>query len=114
MHSYLSGTTLASDYAGNQSLRTLRDVLNPKVRGSALWVAHALMSASHEDASDRRTGSTPQHRQAARILRSALAGREWLADRQQNWPGDYHSSWWIDVRPTGEIAAHHAVCDINC
>lgn len=88
----------ASDYTEDHSLRTLRDMVNPKVRGSALWVAHALISASHEDASDRRTGSTPKDCQAARILRSAPAGREWLADRQQLWPRSYCRGYWIDVR----------------
>jgi hypothetical protein len=90
----------ASDYTDDQSLRSLRDVVNPKVRGSALWVAHALLSASHEDASDPHAGLTPQGRQAARILSSAPAGREWLADRQRGWPRHYRRSWWVDIRPT--------------
>jgi hypothetical protein len=81
----------------NQSgQRTLREVTHPKVRGAALWVAHALLAFCHRDASDRPSGDTPQHRQAARLLRSAPAGREWLANRQERWPAAYRRQWWIE------------------
>jgi hypothetical protein len=79
---------------------SLRKVTHPKVRGAALWVAHAFLASCHGDASDRSSGSTPQDRQAARLLRSAPAGREWLAHRQERWPSAYRRQWWIDVRPT--------------
>lgn len=94
---------LASEYVCQNSTRTLSDIMNPKVRGAALWVAHALMAQRHEDAPDRIAGPTPQDRQAARILRSAAAGREWLANRQEYWPTEYRRTWWIDVRP-GTVA----------
>jgi hypothetical protein len=86
--------------------RTLREITHPKVRGAALWVAHALLASCHWDASDRSSGSTPQKRQMARILRSAPAGREWLADRQERWPIAYRRQWWIDVRRTLPTAAN--------
>ena len=95
---------LASEYDGQQSMRTLSYITNPKVRGAALWVAHALMAKRHEDPPDRTTGPTPQDRQAARILRSAGAGREWLANRQECWPTEYRRTRWIDVHP-GTVAA---------
>jgi hypothetical protein len=96
--------------------RTLREVTHPKVRGAALWVAHALLTSCHGDASDRSSGSTPLERQIARILRSAPASREWLAHRQERWPTAYRRQWWIDVRriPSTSIAAHNAWCDMNC
>jgi hypothetical protein len=96
--------------------RSLREVTYPKVRGAALWVAHALLASWHGDASDRSSGSTPQERQIARIHRSAPAGREWLAHRQKDWPSAYRRQWWIDVRRTSstEIAPRHVGCDMNC
>lgn len=96
---------IASDYPAHRSVRTLQDVVNPKVRGSALWLAHALMSAIHSDASDRTTGLMPQERQAARLLHCAPEGREWLAERQQHWPRTYVRSWWIDPRMSAAAAA---------
>jgi hypothetical protein len=80
--------------------RSLREATHPKVRGAALWIAHALLASCHRDAFDRSSGSTPQERQIARILRSAPAGRE----------------WWIDVRwiSATSIAAHNVSCDMNC
>jgi hypothetical protein len=36
--------------------RSLREVTHPKVRGAALWVAHALLASCHGDASDRSSG----------------------------------------------------------
>ena len=97
---------LPSDYRGHQFIRTLRDVTTPRVRGAARWVAHALLCVTHSDASDRRAGPTTQERQAARILRTAPAGREWLADRQQGWPAHYTRDWWITVRQIDDIAVH--------
>ncbi len=101
---------------GQNGNRSLREVTHPKVRGAALWVAHALLASCHRDASDRSSGSTPQERQIARILRSAPVSQEWLADRQARWPGAYRRQWWIDVRriPSMSIAAHNVGCDMNC
>jgi hypothetical protein len=96
--------------------RTLRDASHPKVRGAALWAAHALLASCHPDASDRSSGSTPQDRQCARILRSAPVGREWLADRQESWPSTYRRQWWIDLRRSSStaVAAHNIAVDTNC
>jgi len=95
--------------------RSLREVTHPKVRGAALWVAHALLASCHTDASDRSTGATPQDRQIARILGSAPAGREWLADRQDSWPAAYRRQWWIDIRRgSPPLAAHNVGVDTNC
>ena len=96
--------------------RSLRAVTNPKVRGAALWVAHALLASCHTDASDRSTGFTPQDRQIARILGSAPAGLEWLANRQDCWPSAYRRQWWVDI-PCGwpmAVAAQQAAVDTNC
>jgi hypothetical protein len=49
----------AADNPSGHSLRTLQEVSEPKIRGSALWVAHALMSASHVGAPPT---ATPNHR----------------------------------------------------
>jgi hypothetical protein len=96
--------------------RTLREVTHPKVRGAALWVAHALWASCNGDASDRSSGCTPQECQIARILRSAPASQEWLAHRQEGWPSAYRRQWWINVRRTSstEIAPRHVGCDMNC
>jgi hypothetical protein len=96
--------------------RSLRDVTNPKVRGAALWVAHALLASCHTDASDRSPGFTPQDRQMSRILGSAPAGMEWLANRQDRWPSAYRRQWWIDIPPGWPmaVAAHQAAVDTNC
>jgi hypothetical protein len=96
--------------------RSLREVTHPKVRGAALWVAHALLASCHTDASDRSPGFTPQDRQIARILGSAPAGLEWLANRQDRWPSAYRRQWWIDISRGWPMAveAHHAPVDTNC
>jgi hypothetical protein len=88
----------ASEYGEQQMTRTLRDVVSPKVRGAALWAAHALMATCHSAASDRPSGPSTQDRQAAWISRSALAARHWLAERQESWPPSYRRNRWIEVR----------------
>jgi hypothetical protein len=88
---------LASDYRAGQMTRSLQDIANPKVRGAALWTAHALLTTCYTAASDRSSGKTPQDRQAALLRRSAPASRQWLAQRQANWPPEYRRSRWIDV-----------------
>jgi hypothetical protein len=101
---------------GQSRERSLREVTHPKVRGAALWVAHALLASCHTDASDRATGTTSQDRQIARINGSAPAGREWLADRQERWPPAYRRQWWIDARGISPppLAAHNIGVDTNC
>jgi hypothetical protein len=89
---------LASDYHPEQLTRSLRTITNPKVRGAALWTAHALLATCHTAASDRSSGATPQDRQAALLAGSAPASRQWLAQRQANWPTEYRRSRWIDVQ----------------
>jgi hypothetical protein len=88
---------MPSDYTEKRAVRTLQDIVNPKVRGAALWVTHAMMSVIHPDASDRPTGFSPQERQVARLRRCAHEGRRWLADRQRFWPCTYVRSSWICV-----------------
>lgn len=85
----------AADYPSGHSLRTLQEVSEPKIRGSALWVAHALMSVSHVGASDRDANSSLQERQASYLRRAAPAARAWLANQQRQWPADYRRRWWI-------------------
>jgi len=89
---------LASDYRDDCSTRTLRSIVNPKVRGAALWTAHALMATCHVAASDRPTGKSTQDRQTALLSRSAPASRQWLAQRQARWPPEYRRLRWIDVQ----------------
>lgn len=88
---------LASDYRAGQTTRSLQDIANPKVRGAALWTAHALLTTCHTASSDRSSENTPQDRQAAFLQRSAPASRQWLAQRQANWPSEYRRSRWIHV-----------------
>jgi hypothetical protein len=90
----------ASDYPPKRLTRSLRTITNPKVRGAALWTAHALLATCHAAASDRSSGATPQDRQAALLERSAPASRQWLAQRQAEWPPEYRRSRWIDVSAT--------------
>jgi hypothetical protein len=85
----------STEYPSRRSLRTLREVTEPKIRGSALWVAHALMSASHVGASDRDPTASLQERQAAYLRRAAPVARTWLANRQRQWPAEYRRRWWI-------------------
>jgi hypothetical protein len=88
----------ASEYGEHRMTRTLRDVANPKVRGAALWAAHAVMATCHMAASDRSSGTSTQDRQAAWLSRSAPAARHWLAQRQESWPSSYRRERWIEVR----------------
>jgi hypothetical protein len=105
-HGLLGRTARISGTAdGKQrSTRSLSDVASPKVRGAALWAAHALMATHHTATSDRPSGKRPQDRQQARLSRAAPASRRWLAQRQAHWPRDYCRSRWI------EVEALHANC----
>ena len=49
----------ASEYGEQRMTRTLRNVAHPKVRGAALWAAHAFMATCHIAASDRPSGRGP-------------------------------------------------------
>jgi hypothetical protein len=86
-----------SDYGEDQCTRSLCDVAIPKVRGAALWTAHALMATCHTAASDRISGKSPQDRQHALLSRAAPVSRRWLAMRQAHWPRDYCRNQWIEV-----------------
>ena len=77
--------------------RSLRDIADPKVRGAALWTAHAMMATCHIAASDRSSGKTMQDRQAAHLSGLAPASPQWLAQRQANWPSEYRRSTWINL-----------------
>ena len=93
----------AAQYPSSRTIRTLQDLTHPKVRGSALWVEHSLLSASHASASDRGGGgSAMQERQTARVMRSAPLGREWLASRQDTWSSDYRRNGWINLAISGQ------------
>jgi hypothetical protein len=88
----------ASQYPEQRTTRTLQDIAAPKVRGAALWVAHAFMATCHIAASDRPSGMTTQDRQAAWLSRSAPAARQWLALRQESWPSSYRRERSIEIR----------------
>jgi len=92
-----TGRMLGSDCSNHQGTRCLSDVANPKVRGAALFTAHALMATCHTAASDRRSGKTSQDRQNACLTHAAPASRRWLAHRQSYWPREYRRAHWIDV-----------------
>jgi hypothetical protein len=87
----------ASDYRPLRLTRCLREITNPKVRGAALWTAHALLPACHTAASDRLSGATPQDRQGALLAGAAPASLQWLAQRQANWPQEYRHARWIEL-----------------
>ena len=88
----------ASDYPSKRLTRSLRTITTPKVRGAALWTAHALLATCHTAASDRSSGATPRDRQAALLAGAAPASRQWLAQRQTTWPPEYRRSRWVDVQ----------------
>jgi hypothetical protein len=88
----------ASDYPPQRFTRSLLTIANPKVRGAALWTAHALLATCHTAASDRASGATPQQRQAALLAGTARPSRRWLMHRQAEWPPEYRRSRWIDTQ----------------
>ena len=88
----------ASDYPPKRSTRTLRTITSPKVRGAALWTAHALLATCHTAASDRSSGTTPQDRQVSLLAGAAPASRQWLGQRQRRWPPEYRRTRWVDVQ----------------
>ncbi len=92
-----TGRMSGSDYGEDRWTRSLSDVANPKVRGAALWTAHALMATHHTAASDRPSGITPQARQQVCLARAAPMSRRWLAQRQIRWPTEYRRDRWIDL-----------------
>jgi hypothetical protein len=67
-----------ADYAGDRTARSLVDVEDPAVRGSALWFAQSVMASFHQDASDRRTAYRRTSRQEIKYAASAAAARAWL------------------------------------
>jgi hypothetical protein len=91
-------TNAVSEYGKHRLTRTLRDVVNPKVRGAALWATHAFVATRHIAASERPSGTTVQDRQAALLSRSAPAARHSLTWRQAFWPPAYRRARWIEVR----------------
>ncbi len=87
----------ASDYRADHSTRSLREITNPKVRGGALWTAHALLATCHSAASDRSSGTNAKDRQLALLSGSAPASRQWLAQRQTQWPPEYRRTRWVEL-----------------
>ena len=83
----------AADYAGDRAARSLVDIEDPAVRGSALWFAHSVMASFHQDASDRQTAYRRTSRQQIKYVVSPPAAREWLASRMSNWPELYQKYW---------------------
>lgn len=92
-----TGRMSGSAYGEYRSTRALSEVANPKVRGAALWTAHALMATHHTAASDRPSGTKTQERQQACLSRVAPASRRWLAQRQTCWPSEYRHERWIEI-----------------
>jgi hypothetical protein len=85
----------ASEYGGSRTMRTLREVSNPRVRAAALWTAHSLLATCHIAATDRPSGRSTQDRQTALLFAAAPAGRHWLAQQQALWPPEYCRERWI-------------------
>jgi hypothetical protein len=85
-----------ADYAGSRATRSLVDIEDPAVRGSALWFAHSAMASFHQDASDRQTAYRRTSRQEIKYAASPPAVRTWLASRMGTWPERYRSKCWLN------------------
>lgn len=85
-----------ADYAGDRAARSLVDIEDPAVRGSALWFAHSVMASFHQDASDRQTAYRRTSRQELKYAASPPAARAWLASRMNTWPERYRSKCWLN------------------
>ena len=85
-----------ADYAGDRTARSLVDIEDPPVRGSALWCAHSVMASFHQDASDRQTAYSRTSRQEIKYAASPPAARAWLASRMSIWPKRYRSKCWLN------------------
>jgi hypothetical protein len=85
-----------ADYAGDRAARSLVDIEDPAVRGSALWFAHSVMASFHQDASDRQTAYRRTSRQEIKYAASPPAARAWLASRMSTWPERYRSKCWLN------------------
>jgi putative transposase len=82
--------------AGDRTSRSLVDVEDPAVRGSALWFAHSVMASFHQDASDRQTAYRRTSRHELKYAASPPASRAWLASRMSTWPERYRSKCWLN------------------
>jgi hypothetical protein len=82
-----------AEYSGDRAARSLVDIEDPAVRGSALWFAHSVMASFHQDASDRQTAYRRTSRQELKYGASPSAAREWLASRIGTWPERYRKYW---------------------
>ena len=87
-----------SEHPNAPCTRDLKQITDPAVRRSALWLARALMSSRHVDAADRVGGCRPQVRQRNRLAGAAPTGLQWLADRSEGWPAGYRLARWINFR----------------
>ena len=86
-----------SEYIDQRLTRTLRDVVNPKVRAAALWIAHAMMATCNIAAADGKSGRMMQERQTALLQRVSPTSRQWLGQRQAFWPPEYRRLRCIDI-----------------
>src|SRR5208282_1043979 len=82
-----------AEYSGGRAARSLVDIEDPAVRGSALWFAHSVMASFHQDASDRQTAYRRTSRQELKYGASPSEAREWLASRIGTWPERYRKCW---------------------
>jgi hypothetical protein len=85
-----------ADYAGDRTTRSLVDVDDPALRGSALWFAHSVMASFHQDASDRQTAYRRTAGQEIKFAAIPPAGGAWLASRVRTWPERYRSICWLN------------------
>jgi hypothetical protein len=85
-----------TDYTGDRAARSLVDIEDPAVQGSALWFAHSVMTSFHQDASDRQTAYRRTTRQEIKYAASPPAARAWLASRMSTWPERYRSKCWLN------------------
>ncbi len=86
------------DYADDRATRSLVDIEDPAVRGSALWFAHSVMASFHQDASDRQTAYRRTSRQAIKYAASSPAAAVWLASRMSTWPERYRRKCWLNLQ----------------
>lgn len=95
---------LPGAYPNGRSTRDLNELIDPAVRRSAPWLAHALMASWHANAADRVGGSRPELRQRNRLSAAAPPGLQWLADRSQGWPAAYRGARWINLKALAALS----------
>ena len=88
--------TPAPPWTAQSTVVHLRDRIEPAVRRSALWLAHALLAKSHPATRSTEGGMDRQGRQRQVFRGQNPAGLAWLATKMQQWPDEYRIRNWLD------------------